>query len=601
MNLLVRAMLGLRRLATPDAGFTLLVAGVALAVEVLGRQSPSDLHDLLALFSLSMLGMIVVARHRRSPLPWVVTLNLAGERLLESAKGQTFQMGLDLRGTPPVKSGFPSIVRVALLVLAVLGGATLAAAPWLPHALRYLAVVSYLIYLAVLAVLWVLLAASILLAAFVPMAVVHDAFVVRHRGPGRRTRRGEAAALAAYFGALFLIGAALPLWSAYVATWVLLACYVSGCLLSRRDAVRFLWRPRNSIRVRSLTWGQWVFVEFTIIGLLVLALTQFACGSLMRGDETGVLTMPLTALMGVALAWLGPGLLAVLCLQMVLGLRRDPARPARPVAFLRDHTGANRQSLRQLFRKQGWEVRFAPRAADPLDVPIELVSELLPRQGPAQEFPLAVTPAGLERDGLFVRLARRDEVQRRRRFFAGLEHMLKVAGSKPRGGVGYWLSPHLWFVAGLMRDDRDAEFDLNEEPILSSSVGPPYQRVFPRAVRYHLYQILRGTSVDLIFIEDGVSFKRLRRVLRVLFEVYDIHAGRRPAEEIDFRGLPGTRVLIHDFQFDEPFRSGDYPEPKYEFLGRARILHVFKDRGGDEDLVEPPFDFGRRPAPAGAM
>jgi hypothetical protein len=112
---------------------------------------------------------------------------------------------------------------------------------------------------------------------------------------------------------------------------------------------------------------------------------------------------------------------------------------------------------------------------------------------------------------------------------------------------------------------------------------------------------MRATRVDLVFIEDGVSFKRLRRVLRVLFEVYDVHAGRRPAEEVDFRGLPGTRVVIHDFQFDEPYQSRTYPEPKYEFLGRARILHVFKDRGGQEEQLESPFDMDRSPAPMGVM
>ena len=89
-------------------------------------------------------------------------------------------------------------------------------------------------------------------------------------------------------------------------------------------------------------------------------------------------------------------------------------------------------------------------------------------------------------------------------------------------------------------------------------------------------------------------------MLRVLFEVYDVHAGRRPAEEIDFRGLPGTRVLIYDFQFDEPFRSEVYPEPKYDYLGRARILHVFRDRGEQEESLETPYDFSRTPAQAGA-
>jgi hypothetical protein len=113
--------------------------------------------------------------------------------------------------------------------------------------------------------------------------------------------------------------------------------------------------------------------------------------------------------------------------------------------------------------------------------------------------------------------------------------------------------------------------------------------------------MLRAVQIDLIFVEDGVGWRRLRRVLRALFEVYDVHAGRRPAEEVDFRGLPGTRVLIHDFQFDDPFKSETYPEPKYDFLGRARLLQVFRDRGEQEELIEPPFDMSRTPAPVSAM
>src|SRR5205823_6770982 len=116
------------------------------------------------------------------------------------------------------------------------------------------------------------------------------------------------------------------------------------------------------------------------------------------------------------------------------------------------------------------------------------------------------------------------------------ETLLKVAAGKTRGGCGYWLSPHFWFVTGLMRDagasDETNESDLSEDAILSGSVGPPYHRVFPRAVRHHLFDVLRATQIDLIFIEDGVRFKRLRRVLRALFEVYDVHGGRRPAEEV---------------------------------------------------------------------
>jgi len=49
---------------------------------------------------------------------------------------------------------------------------------------------------------------------------------------------------------------------------------------------------------------------------------------------------------------------------------------------------------------------------------------------------------------------------------------------------------------------------------------------------------------------------------------------------------------------DQPLEDSRYPEPDYDDLGRARVLHVFRDRGGDEDEAFVPDDRGSRPAPA---
>jgi len=261
-------------------------------------------------------------------------------------------------------------------------------------------------------------------------------------------------------------------------------------------------------------------------------------------------------------------------------------------------------SIRQAFARHAWRVRFDPRPRQPLDVGLVVADAALPDGAGRNQWPLVITPPDSARPGFWVRLQRRDEIQLRRHFLTGLESLLKSAKQRSRGGMGYWLSPHFWFISGLMRDTRPGEegdFDLTDDPILTAAIGTPYHRAFARAARHHLYHVMRGTRIDLIFVEDGLSFKRLRRALRVLFEVYDVHGGRRPAEEVDFRGLPGTRVVIHDFQFDEPYQSRTYPEPKYEFLGRARILHIFKDRGEEEELLDAPMDWDRQPAPLGML
>lgn len=599
MNLLVRAVYGLRRLATPNAFFGLAVAGFLLAVEVLGRQSRNDLYDLLSVIALGLVAMLVYARHRRSPFAWVDAAKAGLSERLDGLKGWAFQMGLDMRGQPPVKRGAPPIVVLIGSILAVATVVLLFTGRWLPHGIRGVMLhVSYVVYVFGLSLFWALLIAAILFAAFIPLAVIHDSYVSAHRGPARRSRRPESGAVAVYFGLLFCLGVVLPIWVAPVACVVLCAVYMLGTIPPREFSVQFLWRPKGSIRVRALTWSQWVCCEFVVIGLTVLALTLAACGGLIQGREDAVDAMPLTCLMGLTLAWLSPGLLGLLCVQMVLGRFRDPSRPTVPRLHVTDSTRAlSRRSLRRQAAQRGWKARFG--AARPLDVQVRVVAEKSddrPHSGPTP-----ATPDDFSRDGFFVRLARRDEQQKRRRFLGGLESMLKQARLRSRGGSGYWLAPHFWFVSGLMRDSRPGEedFDLGEDPILNPSRGKPYHRAFPQPVRHHLYRVLRGTQVDLIFVEDGVSFRRLRRILRALFEVYDVHGGRKAAEEIDFRGLPGVKVVIHDFQFDEPFQSRTYPEPKYDFLGRARILHVFRDRGGQDELVEPPFDFGRRPAPVG--
>jgi ABC-type Co2+ transport system permease subunit len=608
MNLLMRAMVGLRRWATPDVGFIAVLIGSLAGIEVLGRQSQSDLHDVGALMLLSLLTVLTATRHRRTPMAWVTALHGPLDWVIERTRGWTFQMGLDMRGEPAVKRGVPPIITRTALLLSIAVVIFAGIAKWLPLSVRTgLIAVSYLLYLAALMVLWAHLAIAILLAAFVPVAIIHDSFIARHRGLGRRSRRPELLAIGGYFGFLFVLGAQCPFWVAPTASLVFTVIYLIGVMPSRRFAVQLLWRPRGSIRVRSMSWGQWVTWEFVLIGLFMQALTLASCGSLVVGDEltTASTVMPITSLLGVTLAWLGPGVLGVLCFQMLMGRWRDPARPARPSAHVRMAAAdVSQAEVRQAFAQRGWQVRFDSQPPQPLDVRVVIAAAALPDDAGRQQWPLVITPPDLDRPGLWVRLLRRAEIQHRRQFLTGLESLLKVAKSKARGGMGFWLSPHFWFISGLMRDTRPGEegdFDLIDDPILTAAIGTPYHRAFPRAVRHHLYNVLRGTRVDLIFVEDGLSFKRLRRALRVLFEVYDVHGGRRAAEEVDFRGLPGTRVVIHDFQFDEPYQSRTYPEPKYEFLGRARILHIFKDRGGEEELLDAPMDWDRQPAPLGMV
>ncbi len=599
MKLLVRSVGEWQRLVAPDWLFTAGVLGIVVGIEALGRISDTDLHDLLAAVTLVMLGIGIGLRHRRRRLGWVRALGRAAARFGSAARAWTFEIGLDLRGEPRVRRGSPPIILALAGVLAAWAIAATIFAGYLPHGLRAaVAPRFYLGYLLPMASVWLALMAMTLLAMFLPYALIHDAFVAAHSGPGPRPRRREFWTLCTYYCGLTILGAFLPVAASLLACAALLAVYLGACWLPHRTDVRFLWRPHQSIQVRSLSWGLWVTWEFTLIALALCALVLTACGDRAWGELPRPETMPVTAMLGLTLAWLAPGTLAALTVQMILGRLRDPARPDKPTAYL---SGA--AELGKALAAHGWRLRTTGRPGA-TDVPLVAVREKLATENDEPIWPLPVTPADADDPAFWQRIVRRDEILKRRKFLGALEGLFKrTVGRSKRAGSGYWVAPHFWFVGGLMRDsqrDADEELDLAEGSILSGTVGPPYHRVLPRGVRHHLYQMLRALEVDLIFVEDGVSFKRLRRVLRVLFEVFDVHGGRRAVQEVDFRGQPGTRVMIHDFQFDEPFKSETYPEPKYDYLGRARILHIFRDRGDSEELVEPPFDFTRRPAPAGA-
>jgi len=174
----------------------------------------------------------------------------------------------------------------------------------------------------------------------------------------------------------------------------------------------------------------------------------------------------------------------------------------------------------------------------------------------------------------------------------GLERMLKRARRRRyAAGTGFWIAPHHWFVAGLTRDEDENEI-VEDATIADAMIGEPYHVALPLAARRHAHEVFSGLEVDLMFVEDGVTWKDLRRVLRRAFDHFDGKKGR--VDELAFRGIPRIRVILHKFEIGGQLGRARYPEPDYEDLGRARVLHVFKDRGGDEELdPAPSVDEGR--------
>jgi hypothetical protein len=437
-------------------------------------------------------------------------------------------------------------------------------------------------------------------AVFLPTAMIHDALVGAYQETRRRSRHRELVGIALYFFVLGMAGMFLPPWVGLVVCLLALAVNLLTIALPSNPDVQFIWRYKESPQIYAVSWGRWVTCEFALLTLVIVNLVLTAFGGVaLAGSSAAREVMPMTTLLGLALSWLAPGALTALIVQTILGRLRDPAR-ARPRGVHIQGAGVeNRNVLTALFAERGWQVRFAPAAAEAADVAIELVEPAATMPEDEPRWPLRLGLAALGREEVMARLERRDEIQKRRRLVSGLELLFKRAARRRyRNGSGFWVAPHYWFITGLSRDTPEDEFDLEEGTILSGTIGPFYYRVLPQQVRHHLYQMMRALQIDLIFVEDGVGFRRFVRVLRMMFEHYDIFGGRRRADELHFRGVPGTRVLIHEYQLTEPFKSDVYPEPDYENLGRARILHVFRDRGEQEEPLETPLDFTFTPVPS---
>jgi hypothetical protein len=593
---LLTAVLPRGRILTENGWFTLAVCGFFVALEIGGRYAATtDFHDGLAGFVLLMGIATIAARHRRVPLRWLTSLGNRFHRLASALAALRYDHGIDLRGTPPVTRRTPPAVW--FIAFGLIAWSVLAAVSWAVFPTGWRTVgfyTSYTLYLAFLMLLWGTLLTVTFVGVFVPVAVLDS---LLKRWLGDTDRRG--AELAAVVGYAVLVSA--------VASWVPPAAILVLCLVIAvgawfvylprgSDGAAVLWRTGPDERVYAVPLRRVLALVGMLASLLMLAILLTACGGRLfeapRPDDT----MPVTALFGAIAAWLVPILVLVVASRLWSAARNDPARRTGPTAHI---TGEDRAAVRRaarIVKTWGYSVRFGPAPRERGHIGIMIVP---PEQSEAKEFdprwPLKVSIDDLLAGEVKQRLDRRDEIQVRRQFFRGLQKLFKRASAfKGPGGGGFWLAPHWWFVEGVGREDSDAGSEDSAPPL----VGPPYSRIIPARARQHAHAVLRATAVDMIFIEDGVTFKNLERVLRIVTELYDVHGGNRRAEEHDFRGVPKVKVMIHDYEPGNPFESETYPEPKFDDLSRVRVLHIFRDRGGHEELVDPPFDFSWTPAPA---
>ncbi len=546
-----------------------------LCCEVFGRGFASDQSDAWAVAGLVLLAGLSLILHQLLPLRSVAALRGWAVGGWAWLKRVTPVAGLDLRRDPPLVRRFPRRRLLWLLALVGLTGLAASLRGLLPGALRgALLAVSPTLTFALEALLWMALVAGAGLALMVGWFFCHA--TVKRALPryGPRQLRSEVLGLLAYgllVGGLLLTGP----------PGLLVGCIVSYALLRsllallQRRGPEVVWRLRGQPGASGGSWASWALSSelLWLVPALFLLLVSNGDGLLAVRPEPTPISGVLGRVFGSCVGLVLPPMLVFNLAAIWDAWRHNPARPVPTRVHL---AGPDARRAEPLLRAAGLRLRRgAARSGDVL----LRVGEEAPPGTPA--WPLRTSLDALDAR-LFERLRRRDVIQRRRRVVRGLVKTFKHHRARSYDkGCGFFIAPHLWYVSALTRDE-----DEDETP--DGMLLPPWHVLIPLAARSYLYEVLEGCSVDMLFAEDGITHRQLITIVRMLFEHHAIHAGRLRITERHLFGVRGVRVVIHELGGDEPFQARGYPEPDYEMLGRARILHLFRDRGGAEEEVSTP-------------
>lgn len=583
-----------------QVGFTTALLASLVTLEFVGRRAISDVQD--SLYALVLLGLIgaVAVWHRRRPLPWVDWLLRRGAKLLKVLKSVRSAHGIDFRGTPPLPRGIPTgawATGVSFVVLAVAGAVVWEVAPggWRLAGLYG----SYVLYLVAVTLVWVLLLGVLMGGLFLPMLVFDRRLSDTFADNDRR--------LVVFFtslGYLFVVTAA----AAFIPIVVPLSVCMVGAGVaawwgakSDLSDIAILWRHSRTQAVHSIPIHRVVATLTVLVTLGVVAMLVNARGGRLIGHVEGNDPMPLTASLAGLVAWTLPGLLLLLLVRVRDKQQADPANRTPMTVYMRNKLSPEAgEVVKTKLKSWGWDVRDGLDQAGPDDVHVQVVH---PELSEATEFnpvwPLKISPADLDNPLVKERLERRDEIHLRRRMFRGLTKLLKKGYESRKGkGGGFWLAPHWWFIDGLGREEGGKSKRTEDgEGELLRRVGPSFDKVFGKRPRQYLHKVLRAVQIDVIYIEDGVPFKAVVKVLRQLLEVYDVHAGQKIVDDHTFQGIPKVRVMVHEFSPVKPLTTVKYKQPKFDDLSRGRVLHLFKDKGESEEISDVPMDFDYVPSP----
>ena len=559
------------------------------AAELLGRRSPDELHDALGVLGLCAVIAFNLWLYLRGQHPWSQACESAAARVWLRLKRCFPVVGVDLRETPAIRAGIPpvffwvlaagwSVVAVRLLVGAhawtELRTALLSASPT--------------VLFVVEAVIWsTVLAGALFCLGAVALGLF--LFLQRTRLPQRADFQrafllGTALYTVVVLGLGLLVQSSLPMQIVAGLLLVTLALTV----LPWHPSVLLLWRPRGpEFRLRVVEMRFWNHLcEWCAVGVFLALALPLSSASLPAGvAQQTIVSGTLSMILGWAALGFAPVWLWFALLSHMSSWLRNPARPCPTrlqIVGVADRR--RRRALRRTLRNAGFRLRFAPSRPREGSLVLRLGSAASEAHASAARSSLCFSWEDLAESETLERIRLRDVVQRRRQFRKGLRKAFYAAKGRYAKGSGFLVAPHLWFAEGLGRDEDDDDH-------LDTCVGPRFHRVMPLTARHHFHQVMRALGIDLVFLEDGIRWKQFQGVLRTMYEIYDIHGGEQEARGRHFIGIPGVRVILHDLAPTEPWLHSGYPEPEFEDVARARVLHVFRDRGDADDSLTPSWDF----------
>jgi len=583
---------GLRRLLRPlfSAEVVVLLAAVA-ALEFVGSRSVDDTRDIPWVLLLPLLFSVGCSLARYHHLPLTATL-LDGVLAIaqELRRRLTLSLGLDFHpGLHPRPPAF-TVLRRAATCLALAALVLVQAQGVARELLAMLrAPGTYTLYVLAIGAIWTVLLLGI--AAQLPATFLNVLEFVKSR-----TRLTGSARLVAVLAALIGIAALLVTADARLGT--------TGCLVVLGLAVLL----PSLVSPAEPPGGPWLNIALGVAaapataplgGLLrqahrVLALEAFCLVCLLAPAAGGGVgpfgtTDLLVRVYGWNAAWLftGGALLAIGEFNR-RRQRYDPAYPRSRVLWaMSGHEARALERERHAIEEAGW--RLVVRDERPTPDDADLLVGVPAGVTAPDEVPLVAVPPALfllAPDPAAV-LAEADERAKNRRVTRGLERLLTSTRARmSEHGEGTFLVPHCWMVVGLTRDEDRVSAD--RPPMIA--VGGSYQAALGTRLRRYLHEVFSRAAIDVIYVEDAVTVPLAMTAIERLLDRHVERAEPERVSEVDFVGLHGLRVVLHDVDPQADGLAGVDSHVTRHAISRARILIVSRDKRDDDDDDDPPID-----------